>query len=65
LNSFKELPGIEKAFLFDRNVGMADKSEKFLKENKKTFVIVGAAHLLGDKGVLETLKKKGYKVEQL
>jgi len=65
LNSFKELPGIEKAFLFDRNVGMSDKSEKFLKDNKKSFVIVGAAHLLGDKGVLELLKKKGYKVEQL
>ena len=51
-----------KAFLVDRNIGMA---KNFIKIAKKEslFCAVGAAHLPGDKGVIELLRKKGYTVE--
>jgi len=36
-----------------------------LKTNGTYFVVVGAAHLLGDKGIIQLLKDRGYSVEQL
>lgn len=52
--------------LFDeRNVKMAEKVEGFLKGGEQHFVVVGAGHLIGKKGIVELLKKKGFKVEQV
>jgi uncharacterized protein YbaP (TraB family) len=58
-------PEIEKKLLDDRNPHMADVAEGFLKEHKACLFIVGAGHLLGDKGVVSILKQRGYKVEQV
>ena len=51
-----------KAFLVDRNKGMA---KHFIKIAKKEslFCAVGAAHLPGENGVIELLRLKGYTVE--
>lgn len=54
-----------KKLLDDRNVGMAGKVDEFLKGNEQVFVVVGAAHLIGDKGVVKLLRDKGYRVEQV
>ena len=51
--------------IYKRNRNMAQKIEGYLKINGTYFVIVGAAHLLGDKGIIQLLKGKGYSVEQL
>jgi hypothetical protein len=52
--------------LFDeRNVKMMSKIEGYLTSNGSYFVIVGAGHLVGKKGIVEMLKSKGYVVEQL
>jgi uncharacterized protein YbaP (TraB family) len=55
---------INEKFIYERNRGMASKIEDFLKTGGTYFVVVGAGHLVGDKGVIETLKRKGYSVEQ-
>ena len=49
-------------FLIKRNVVMV---KNFIKISKKQslFCAVGAAHLAGEDGVLELLRKKGYTVE--
>jgi uncharacterized protein YbaP (TraB family) len=52
---------LETALLTDRNVLMADRIE-ILMRRKPVFAAIGSAHLPGDKGVLELLRKKGYKV---
>ena len=49
----------------DRNRKMLSKIEDYLKGNATYFVVVGAAHLVGEKGIVEALLKKGYRVEQL
>jgi len=52
--------------LFDeRNVTMTEKIEGFLKTKDTHFVVVGAGHLIGDKGIVKLLQDKKYKVEQL
>lgn len=51
-----------KIFLIDRNVGMAKNFAKIAKK-QSLFCAVGAAHLPGEKGVIELLRKQGLIVE--
>ena len=52
----------KQVFLIDRNHKMAERSIKYM-ESGPTFIAVGAAHLPGNEGVIENLRKKGYTVE--
>jgi len=56
---------LEKKLLDDRNVTMTGKMEEYLKGKDPIFVVVGAAHIVGDKGIAQMLRDKGYKVEQV
>jgi len=51
--------------IYERNRKMASKIEDFLRTGETYFVIVGAGHLVGDRGIIEILKGKTYLVEQL
>jgi len=51
--------------LDDRNVGMADKIDTWLHEDTDVFVLVGAGHFPGEKGIVRLLKAKGWEVNQL
>ena len=57
------LPVYEKLF-FSRNRTMVARIEQLMKENKRLFVVIGAGHLVGKEGVVELLRRKGYRVEQ-
>lgn len=48
-----------------RNRNMVSKIEEYLEDDKPYFVIIGAGHLVGKKGIIELLKDKGYAVEQM
>ncbi|WP_160035158.1 TraB/GumN family protein [Paenibacillus sp. An7] len=63
-NSMAVEPEFYKAMLIDRNIGMADKIDGYLKSNKKEeyFIVVGAGHYLGEYGVIKLLQDKGYTV---
>ncbi|MFB8376926.1 TraB/GumN family protein [Paenibacillus taichungensis] len=63
-NSFSDDEEYNKAMLIDRNVGMADKIDGYLKNGKgeEYFIVVGAAHYLGDHGIVKLLKDRGYTV---
>ena len=51
---------------YSRNRKMSESVEKFLAENRSVFVVVGAAHLIGEKeNVIDILRRKGLTVEQL
>lgn len=56
---------ITRAILQDRNPHMADVAEQYLKGKEQTFLVVGAAHMVGKDGIAATLEKRGYKVEQV
>jgi uncharacterized protein YbaP (TraB family) len=56
---------LSKKLLDDRNVTMAAKLDEYLKGKEQVFVVVGAAHIIGNKGIAKLLHDKGYKVEQV
>lgn len=61
----KRMSSIYEKLIYERNRNMASRIEEFLKTKETHFVIVGAGHLVGNKGIIEILKRKGYHVEQL
>lgn len=61
-NSCDSRPEEDDILIFNRNNNWIKVMQKIMAE-KATFFAVGAAHLLGEKGVLEQLKKTGYTVE--
>ena len=64
----KEYPEFESLMvrMFDqRNVSMTQGIVKRLQQKKTYFVVVGAGHLVGEKGIVSLLSRQGYKVERL
>ena len=61
----KRLSSIFEKLIYERNRKMVLKIEDFLRAKETYFVIVGAGHLVGDQGIIEILREKGYIVEQL
>lgn len=57
-------PLMEK-LLFIRNINMSGKIENYLSSGRTYFVVVGAAHLVGERGIVRLLENKGYTVRQL
>lgn len=54
-----------KKLIDDRNITMTKKLEEYFNNNYHTFYMVGAAHLVSDKGIAHLLKEKGYIVKQI
>ncbi len=48
-----------------RNKSMVVKIKDLLQTNKKIFIVVGAGHLVGEKGIVQLLKDTGMSVKQL
>ena len=61
----KRLTSILEKLIYERNRRMVLKIEGFLKTKETYLVIIGAGHLVGNQGIIEILKGKGYLVEQL
>ena len=61
-SSCDSTPEEENRLIYDRNAAWAEKIPTMMAGNSTLFV-VGAAHLPGERGVLELLKQKGYIVE--
>ncbi|HEX6037368.1 TraB/GumN family protein, partial [Longimicrobium sp.] len=51
--------------LTDRNAAWVPQIERLLRGGDDVLVVVGAAHLVGDRSVVEMLRRRGYTVEQL
>lgn len=53
------------ALIIDRNYNMANILEKYFNEEKNVFCVVGLGHVIGKKGIVDLLEKKGYIVEKI
>ncbi len=61
-NSCDTTPEEDEAMIYGRNADWAEKMPEIMAD-KATLFVVGAAHLPGERGVIELLKNKGYLVE--
>ena len=55
---------IYEVLITKRNYTMTKKIQSYLKTKKNYFVVVGAGHVVGDEGIVNLLKKRGFKVTQ-
>jgi len=60
----QDYPVMYKTLLVERNEAWLPKIEAFLGTPEKEFVLVGFAHLVGEDGIVEQLKRRGYRVEK-
>lgn len=58
------MPDSYQSLIVDRNRGMVEKLDQHLRE-RAIFCAIGAGHLAGEEGVLNLLRKKGYKVRRV
>lgn len=64
LKGDRQLSGIYEKLFYERNRDMTDKISKLLSQKGTYFVAVGAGHLVGGRGIIELLSRKGYAVTQ-
>ncbi len=63
INKYNSIsPAFDEKFLYRRNEIQAGSIDSILKKGLTLFVGVGAAHLPGDRGVIEILRKMGYRL---
>lgn len=62
-----ELAPVDEKLLYERNITMEKKLEAYLKglPDDVFIVAVGSGHLVGPRSIVDLLKQKGYKVEQM
>lgn len=59
-----DIPELNEAVLYQRNQNWLPKIKMLLKTDGTEFVAVGAAHLVGERSVIELLEADGYLVER-
>ena len=65
LSSYPSFVSIYDILFFRRNEDMANDIKTFLDSSGTYFVVIGAGHLIGDRGIPNLLKKAGYEVRRL
>lgn len=67
-DAIDEYPGFASIYenlFYSRNVKMAGAINGYLKTKGSYFVVVGAGHLIGEKGIVRLLEKTGHNVKRL
>jgi uncharacterized protein YbaP (TraB family) len=57
-------PTVYQSLLVDRNTNWLPKIERLIEQPKEKFILVGALHLIGEDGLLQQLKNRGYQVQR-
>ena len=64
-DEYKSFPALYRLLVTDRNKRWIPQIEKLLHGNQDYFVVVGALHLVGDGGLLDLMRRDGYKAESV
>lgn len=60
-----EAPELYDSLLLQRNLRWIPQIDSMLQDADTEFVLVGAAHIVGENGLLDLLSQKGYEINQL
>jgi len=61
---FDGYPELADVLIYSRNARWADQVSDMLRDGDDVLIVVGAMHLVGDKGLPALLEQRGYKVER-
>ena len=61
---FDGYPELADVLIYSRNARWADQVSDMLRDGDEVLIVVGAMHLVGDKGLPALLEQRGYKVER-
>jgi uncharacterized protein YbaP (TraB family) len=64
-DEYRQFPALYQMLVTNRNKRWEPQIQQLLHQKDNYFVVVGALHLVGDGGLLQLLRKDGFKVEQL
>jgi hypothetical protein len=64
-DEYKSFPTLYRSLVTERNKRWVPQIEKLLQGKDNYFVVVGALHLVGDGGLLDLMRRDGFKAEQL
>jgi uncharacterized protein YbaP (TraB family) len=64
-DEYKSFPALYRVLVTERNKRWVPQIEKLLHDKQDYFVVVGALHLVGDNGLLELIRRDGFKPQQL
>ncbi|MEI6089256.1 MAG: TraB/GumN family protein [bacterium] len=62
---FPEITYVNSKIVDERNANMIKKIEGFINKGGNYFIIAGTAHYMGDKGIIQSLRNKGYQINRL
>jgi uncharacterized protein len=65
LTDLKDDPALYQRLLVERNRSWLPQIEALFARSNRSFIVVGAAHLVGPDGLLQMLRARGYTVEQM
>ena len=64
LGAFSEYPAVYQSLIVERNQSWIPQIEACFARPRPCLVVVGAAHVVGEDGLLVLLRRKGYQIEQ-
>jgi hypothetical protein len=64
MEGFAEAPEIAERLLYERNRNWVEPVERCLSEDARCFIVVGAAHLVGPKSLVDLLRERKHAVVQ-
>jgi uncharacterized protein YbaP (TraB family) len=64
LAGMRQYPELQQKLVIERNRRWLEEIAKLVEQGSNAMVVVGAAHLVGQEGVVEMLKARGFSVEQ-
>jgi uncharacterized protein YbaP (TraB family) len=65
LDEYPELAGFYEAVYFDRNEEMTARLVELARDGRTRFVVLGAGHMVGDRGIPALLARRGFRVERV
>lgn len=64
LDEYPEFASIYDRLIYQRNIKMAEAIKGYLSNTETYFVVIGAAHFLGEQGIIRSLANSGYRVKR-
>ncbi|UCF85389.1 MAG: TraB/GumN family protein [Desulfobacteraceae bacterium] len=60
-----DYPDLYKTMLVERNRQWLPKIERYVQDSQKELVLIGVGHLVGEEGIIQYLRRQGYRINKL